>query len=115
MTGILKERNTLETNTANANIKIYANAYLKLNIGEEGMLLMANVKDQGKTADAEGFSGTAYSMVDVLEGVNSNWESYSENDQATVLSFLEFWAEYITEEAVAQLQASLDKIFPVEV
>lgn len=109
--GIMKERNTKERNTANANREIYANAYLKLNIGD-GLLIMADSKNQGKTSDAEDFTGTAYSLTEVLEGVNENWDSYSDEDKATVTSFLTKWAAYITDEAAAQLQTGLDQIFP---
>lgn len=109
--GIMKERNSKEVNTANANREIYANAYLKLNIGEEGLLIMADSVNQGKTSDAEDFTGTAYSLFEVLDGVNENWDNYSDEDKATIASFLETWADNITDEAAAQLQTQLDNIF----
>jgi len=110
--GIMKERNSKEVNTANANREIYANAYLKLNIFGEELLILADSDDAGKTSDAEDFSGTAYSLFEVLEGVNENWDSYSDEEKATIAAFIEKWAPQITEEAVAQLQTKLDKIFP---
>ena len=109
--GIMKERNSKETNTANANREIYANAYLKLNIGD-GLLIMADTANQGKTSDAEGFSGTAYSLFKVLEGVNANWTNYSDQDTETIAAFIEKWEPQITEEAAAQLRSKLTNIFP---
>ena len=110
--GILKERNSKETNTANAAREIYANAYLKLNVGGEELVIMADGNNIGKTAETEDFTGTGYSLMDVLGGVNENWDSYSDEDKATIQSFLEKWAAFITDEAVATLQTALDKIFP---
>ena len=109
--GIMKERNSKATNTANANMPIYANAYLKLNIAGEELLIMADSGNIGKKASDEGFSGTAYSLLDVLDGVNENWDKYSDEEKGTIGAFLEKWAAFITEEAVAQLQTQLDKIF----
>lgn len=97
--GIMKERNSKETNTANANMDIFANAYLKLNVGGEELVVMAD-------------SDTAYSLFEVLQGVNENWDSYADEDKATIGAFLEKWAAFITDEAVALLQSTLDKIFP---
>ena len=110
--GIMKEKNSKETNTANAQKEIYANAYLKLNIFGEEMLILADTKNAGKTSDAEGFTGTAYSLFEVLEGVNGNWDNYSDEEKVTIATFLETWAAFITDEAVAALQTQLDKIFP---
>lgn len=97
--GIMKERNSKETNTANANMDIFANAYLKLNVGGEELVVMAD-------------TDTAYSLFEVLQGVNENWDSYADEDKATIGAFLEKWAGFITDEAVALLQTQLDKIFP---
>ena len=97
--GIMKEKNSKEVNTANANREIYANAYLKLNVGGEELVIMAD-------------SDTAYSLFEVLEGVNGNWDNYSDEEKVTIAAFIEKWAPQITEEAVAQLQTQLDKIFP---
>ena len=95
----MKEKNSKEVNTANANREIYANAYLKLNVGGEELVIMAD-------------SDTAYSLFEVLEGVNGNWDNYSDEEKVTIAAFIEKWAPQITEEAVAQLQTQLDKIFP---
>ena len=72
---------------------------------------MADGGNIGKKASDEGFSGTAYSLLDVLDGVNENWDKYSDEEKGTIGAFLEKWAAFITEEAVAQLQTQLDKIF----
>ena len=112
VTGIMKERNSKECNTLNANMEIYANAYLKLNIGEESLLIMADGKNQGKTSADEDFTGTAYSLFEVLEGVNENWANYSDEEKVTIATFIEKWASQVTEEAAALLQSSLNNIFP---
>ena len=99
VTGIWKERNTCERNDANADVKIYANPYLKLNIGAEGMLIMADGED-------------AYSLNDTLAGVNENWAGYEAEEQSAVTSFLDNWFMFLTEETAEQLQATLTNIFP---
>jgi hypothetical protein len=59
---------------------IFANAYLKLNVGGEELVVMAD-------------SDTAYSLFEVLQGVNENWDSYSDEEKSVILGFLAKWGD----------------------
>ena len=77
----------------------------------ETYTVVADTANAGKTAEAEEFTGVAYSLQDVLNAVNAGWADYSEEDQTTIREFLIKWAAFVTNETVAQLQTQLDKIF----
>jgi len=106
--GILKDSRSQAQNTAYAQMKIYANLYVNILI-EDGIntLLMAEDSVHPETAG----SGVAYSLEEVLEGVNENWDNYSDEDKVTVQTTLNQWATLILPEAVAQLQTKLNNIF----
>lgn len=106
--GIVKESRTKEQNTAYAQMDIYANLYLYvMNEDSVGAYVMAEDASMEETKGA----GVAYSLVDILDLINDNWDNYSEEEKATVLGALNKWAGFITDEAAAGLQAQLDKIF----
>ena len=105
--GILKDSRSKEANTAAAQMKIYANLYLRVNTEDNVNTIITAESTNPATAD----KGVAYSLVDVLAGINENWNNYSAEEQTTVQTFLLQWAPFITEDAAAQLQALLNKIF----
>jgi hypothetical protein len=105
--GILKDSRSKEANTAAAQMKIYANLYLRVITEDETNTIITAESSDPATAG----KGAAYSLVDVLAGINENWDAYSAEEKTTVQAFLLQWAPYITDEAVALLQTLLNKIF----
>ena len=108
--GILKDKNSAETNTANLNRVIYANAYISFAKDGWTHTVISDSINAGKTVADEDFKGTAYSLADILLAVNENWENYSDEDKATVGAFLLTWSEKITPAAMQELMGKLDKI-----
>ena len=109
--GILKDKNSQATNTANLSRVIYANAYITFTLeGGETHTVISDSVNAGKTVEDEGFKGTGLSLYDILLKVNENWDSYSAEDQATIVSFLETWAPKIEAAAVADLMSKLTNI-----
>jgi hypothetical protein len=109
--GILKEKNSAETNTANLKRVIYANAYITFTMenGETHTVISDSI-NAGKTVADEDFKGTAYSLYDILLAVNENWAKYSADDQATIVAFLETWAPLVTTDAALELMCKLTNI-----
>ena len=109
--GILKEKNSAETNTANLNRVIYANAYITFTMenGETHTVISDSV-NAGKTVADEDFKGTAYSLYDILLAVNENWDSYSAEDKKIIEDFLLNWSSKITTGAAMELMGKLNNI-----
>lgn len=85
--GILKDSRTVARNNEMGRMKIYANAYIDLG----GEIIVANTADAGKTADAEGFGGTALSLYDVMQLLDA---SYSKQNTPTRLQLDAFYAQW---------------------
>lgn len=85
--GILKDSRTAARNNEMGRMKIYANAYIDL----DGEIIVANTADAGKTADAEGFGGTALSLYDVMQLLDA---SYSKQNTTTRLQLDAFYAQW---------------------
>ena len=84
--GIFKDSRTAERNAQFGKIKIYANAYIQLDLTGEGAptTLVADNENVGKKA------GDAWSLHDVLTAIDQNWADYAD-DQETVKAFYEQW------------------------
>ena len=108
--GILKDKNSAETNTANLNRVIYANAYISFAKDGWTHTVISDSINAGKTVADEDFKGTAYSLYDILLAVNENWETYSDEDKATIAAFVYAWSDNITPAAMGELMVKLDKI-----
>ena len=85
---IMKTEQGSLTNYANANIKIYANAYIRLNTES---VIVADTYNVGKTASSQDFDGIAYSLRDTLDSVDDNYYAYEKSDRATVEQFYTQW------------------------
>ena len=66
--GIMKNTNSAEKNAQNGMRKIYANAYITFDFGATAM---SDNQNAGKTADAEGFTGVAKSLFDLMQAINA--------------------------------------------
>lgn len=87
--GILKDSRTAARNNEMGRMKIYANAYIDLG----GQILVANTADAGKTADAEGFGGTALSLYDVMQLLDASYASYNTTTRLQLDAFYGQWKE----------------------
>lgn len=87
--GIMKDIRSAATNDRYGKMKIYANAYIDLGNGP----IVANYADAGKTADAEGFKGTALSLYDVMQKLDSSYASYPTATRLQLDAFYAQWKE----------------------
>ena len=85
--GIFKDTRTAEKNAEYGKMKIYANAYIQLNLDGAAELLVADNENVGKQA------GTAWSLYDVLKAIDQNWADYAD-DQENIKAFFEQWYGY---------------------
>ena len=90
--GILDEARTADQNDQMGKVKIYANPYLRLNIGE-GLILVGDTANCGKTAEDPDFTGHAYSLQDVLNMVDENYYSYEPKLRKVVDGFCDTWRD----------------------
>ena len=90
--GIFKDERAAAQNDQYGRVKVYANPYLQLAIGE-GMILVADTANSGKTADAPDFTGHAYSLQDVLKMVDDRYYSYEAETRKEVDGFCDNWKE----------------------
>ena len=88
VTGIFKETRTAEKNAAYGKMKIYANAYIQLDVDGDGVVdtLVADTENVGKK------TGNAWSLHDVLVTIDQNWADYAK-DQEAVKAFYDTWFE----------------------
>ena len=104
---IIKESLSKEENTARMQMKVYANAYMTVDTTGMGELtnFMSDNANGGKTAEAEDFTGVAYSLFDIVKAINDNWDTYSDEDKAIVAENVAVWAGWIAnaEEFAAEL------------
>ena len=94
---IIKESLSKEDNAARMQMKVYANAYLKIDLSGMGTYtcFVSDMDNSGKTADAEDFTGVAYSLFDIVKEIDTNWETYSDDDKAVVAQNVAVWAGWI--------------------
>jgi hypothetical protein len=94
---IIKESLSKEENTARMQMKVYANAYMTVDTTGMGELVnfMSDNANGGKTAEAEDFTGVAYSLFDIVKEINDNWDTYSDEDKAIVAENVAVWAGWI--------------------
>jgi hypothetical protein len=78
-------------------MKVYANAYMTVDTTGMGELVnfMSDNANGGKTAEAEDFTGVAYSLFDIVKEINDNWDTYSDEDKAIVAENVAVWAGWI--------------------
>ncbi len=88
--GILKDDQTSETNRQNAQMKIYANPYIRLKDANSTVLL-GDRKNAGKTADTEGFDGVAYSLYDLLLRMDETYYELKPAARRIVDTFCQSW------------------------
>ena len=86
VTGIFKDTRTAEKNAEYGKMKIYANAYIALDLDGDGAadILVADNENVGQQA------GNAWSLYDVLFEIDQNWADYAD-DQEAVKAFYENW------------------------
>ena len=94
---IIKADLSKEANALRMQMNVYANAYLTVDQDGTGSLIniMSDNANAGKTADAEDFTGVAYSLLSVVQAINDNWDSYSDEDKALVAQNVAVWAGWI--------------------
>ena len=90
--GIFKDERTATENNQLGKLKVYANPYLQLNIGE-GLTLVSDNENADKTAADAAFTGHAYSLQDVLNLVDGSYYSYEAETRKTVDAFCDTWKE----------------------
>ena len=86
VTGIFKDTRTAEKNAEYGKMKIYANAYIELDLDGDGAadILVADNENVGKQA------GNAWSLYDVLFEIDQNWADYAD-DQEAAKAFFDQW------------------------
>ena len=87
--GILKEQREAAVNGQYAQMKIYANPYIKL----KGMVLVGDKKNAGKTTEDPAFDGIAMSLFDVLRTLDCGYHTLEIPSRYTLDSFCESWKE----------------------
>lgn len=88
---IMRKNLSAAANKARGEMKIYANAYVVLDLDGEQKTIVADSANAGLTADSEEFSGVAYSLFDVMQLVNEQYPTMEETEQAAVKAFCETW------------------------
>ena len=97
LVGVLKTGNTISANTANVKQYVYANLYLKLELGGTTVTLLADEKNPGKTINSSGFDGIACSLLNLVEAMHNNWAKYSVANRSTVRKFVANWNTHVYE------------------
>ena len=89
ITGIFKESRTASMNAQFGKMKIFANAYIELDLDGDGTkeILVADTANVGAKANG-------WSLYDVLNEIDDNWADYSEEVQTAVRNFYGYWADY---------------------
>lgn len=109
---ILNTGNSKEKNAAQAQLKIYANVYMAIDPdGKENPADTLYVMGEPKE-NWDYKQGTAYSLFDVLKGIDSNWNEnyYTSAQKTTVENFIKTWKNYITDDAYTTLEGLLTNI-----
>lgn len=88
--GIMKAGRTAAENAACGEIEIYANPYLLLNVNG-GQYVVGDTNNSGKTSAEDGFTGTAWSLREVLTALDQNYSTYPAATQAQLDSFYYDW------------------------
>jgi len=90
--GIMKDTYSAAYNAARGEMRIYANTYICLDIGE-GVILVGDTKNPGKTVSSEGFDGIAYSLRDVMETIEVDYYTYDKTQRKTIDTFYTQWKD----------------------
>jgi len=114
LVNVIKESLSKEENAQRMQMKVYANAYLQVDITGLGntTYFMSDMENGGMTADEEDFTGVAYSMYDIVKAINDNWDAYSDEDKAVVAESVMTWANWIAN--AEQFAAELGNIVSYE-
>lgn len=105
--GIFKEG--LDNNAARGEVKIYANAYIKV-----GNFIIMSDTTNGDTYDTDGFDGVAFSLRDVMKKLDEQFSTLDEDKKTLSLNFykhetwntiLRTWTELTNLAAAAQNNA----------
>ena len=86
VSGIFKDNRTAARNAQYGKMKIYANAYIQLDLDGDGAadILVADNENAGKKA------GNAWSLYDVLLNIDQNWDDNAANQEAAK-AFFDKW------------------------
>lgn len=86
VSGIFKDNRTAARNAQYGKMKIYANAYIELDLDGDGTadILVADNENAGKKA------GNAWSLYDVLLNIDQNWDDNAANQEAAK-AFFDQW------------------------
>lgn len=89
--GIMKTDNTQSVNASNGDEPIYANVYIQLNTN--GRIVVADTDNVGKTVQDEDFTGTAFSLHDVLDLIDQRYYTYTKDDRTRIGNFQDEWKD----------------------
>jgi len=89
---IMKTTNASAVNVEHGEMNIYANAYLQIDgVGT----VVGDMVNPGKTAEDKDFTGVAYSLLDVLKAIDSNWDAcVAAGKVDDVKDFYNTWVPY---------------------
>ena len=80
-------------NSVRGKMPIYANGYIRFLVGDEELLVMSDIKNQGMTVDNAEFEGVGYSLYDILNMLDAGWNSVPEADRTKIQNFYNTWVE----------------------
>jgi hypothetical protein len=86
VTNIFSDSRTAEKNAQFGQMKIYANAYIKIDLNGDGVLevLVADTENAGKK------EGVAWSLLDAMVYIDENWSDYAAEQEA-IEAFYDTW------------------------
>lgn len=87
--GIMKSERAAGLNAKFGEMKIYANAYIEFDLDD--LTVVGDTQNTGKTVEDEAFSGTAWSLRDVMQALDKTYDSYEQADQTRVDAFYTEW------------------------
>lgn len=88
--GIMKEEREADVNNEYGKIKIYANPYITFDLGA-GLTVVGDNKNVNKTATDDGFTGAAYSLLDVMNAIDDTYFTYPVVTRDRVDQFKRDW------------------------
>lgn len=91
---ILKKDREADINDEYSRITIYANPYIGLDLDEGDLLLVGDTQNAGKKITDEDFTGVAFSLLDVMNILDADYNSYDANILQLLENFYSKWIQY---------------------
>ena len=91
--GIMKTEREAAKNARYGEIEIYANPYLLLELNGVQTVVMGDTRNDGKTTDDAEFTGTAWSLHEVMDALDQSYSSYSGDIQERLDNFYKSWEQ----------------------